>query len=29
MKPEEFDAYVKDEIKVMAEIVKASGIQPQ
>lgn len=29
MKPEEFDAYIKDEIKVMAEIVKASGIQPQ
>lgn len=29
MKPEEFDAYIKDEIKVMGEIVKAAGIQPQ
>lgn len=29
MKPDEFDAYIKDEIKVMAEIVKAAGIQPQ
>lgn len=29
MKPEEFDAYIKDEIKVMGEIIKAAGIQPQ
>jgi tripartite-type tricarboxylate transporter receptor subunit TctC len=29
MKPEEFDAYIKDEIKVMAEIVKTAGIEVQ
>ena len=29
LKPEQFDAYIKDEIKSNAVLVKAAGLQPQ
>ena len=29
LKPEQFDAYIKDEITSNAQVVKAAGLQPQ